>query len=30
VLARARIANQETLVPDFATLEDELMRLQGP
>jgi chemosensory pili system protein ChpC len=29
VLARVRIANQEALVPDFATLESELMRLQG-
>lgn len=30
VLTRARIANQEALVPDFATLENELMRLQSP
>lgn len=30
VLTRVRIANQEALVPDFATLENELMRLQSP
>lgn len=30
VIARVRISNQEVLVPDFETIENELLRLSAP